>query len=49
MTRKALELKPTGRDEALAYFLLADFYSRLGRDDLSRQNAARARRIVSRK
>ncbi len=48
LTRTALELGPKGRDEALAYFLLADFYSRLGRNDLSEQNAALARRALSR-
>ena len=39
LAKTALALKPAGRDEALAYFLLADFYNRLGRDDLSRKNA----------
>jgi arylsulfatase A-like enzyme/Tfp pilus assembly protein PilF len=48
LTRKALELKPRGRDEALAYFLLADFYSRTGRPDLSRKNAELARSVLAR-
>jgi predicted Zn-dependent protease len=45
LTRKALELKPRREDQALAYFLLADFYSRLGHDELSRENAERGRRL----
>jgi arylsulfatase A-like enzyme/Tfp pilus assembly protein PilF len=39
LTQQALALHPSGRDEALAYFLLADLYNRLGREDLSRDNA----------
>src|SRR5581483_6136993 len=39
LTKTALALKPPPHDQALAYFLLADFYNRLGRDDLSRENA----------
>ena len=48
LTNKALELGPRGRDEALARFLLADFYSRTGRHDLSRANAARGRALAAR-
>jgi arylsulfatase A-like enzyme/predicted Zn-dependent protease len=48
ITRKAIDLRPRGRDEALAYFLLADLYNRVGRDDLSRQNARRAENIRQR-
>jgi arylsulfatase A-like enzyme/Tfp pilus assembly protein PilF len=48
LTRKALELKPRGRDEALAYFLLADLYSRTGHADLSRKNADLARGVLAR-
>ena len=48
LATKALELHAHGRDEAMAYFLLADFYSRLGRADLSRKNAELARAVLAR-
>ena len=49
LTKTALDLKPRGRDEALAYFLLADFYSRTGRIELSKRNAGLARAALDRR
>src|SRR4029453_10208379 len=39
LASRALELGVAGEDPGLAYFLLPDFYSRLGDTALSRQNA----------
>ena len=39
LARRALELGVNGEQRALTYYLLADFYSRLGETALSRQNA----------
>jgi len=43
LARRALELGVQGEDRALAYYLLADFYSRLGETARSRQNARLAK------
>jgi len=48
LTQTALTLKPAPHDEALAYFLLADFYNRLGRDELSRKSAQSGREAAAR-
>jgi tetratricopeptide (TPR) repeat protein len=39
LAKKGIELKPDPADLPLGYFLLADLYNRLGRGDLSEENA----------
>jgi tetratricopeptide (TPR) repeat protein len=39
LAKKGLELKPEKSELPLGYFLLADLYNRLGRGDLSEENA----------
>jgi tetratricopeptide (TPR) repeat protein len=39
LAKKGIELKPDPAELPLGYFLLADLYNRLGRGDLSEENA----------
>ncbi len=46
LVKKGIELKPEASDLPLGYFLLADLYNRLGRNDLSREYAGKGQELV---
>jgi arylsulfatase A-like enzyme/predicted Zn-dependent protease len=47
LAKKGIELKPSRAELPLGYFLLADLYNRLGRDDLSAEYARKGQEIAS--
>jgi arylsulfatase A-like enzyme/predicted Zn-dependent protease len=47
LAKKGLELEPDKAERPLGYFLLADLYNRLGRSDLSEENARKGQAAMA--